>query len=651
MQIESARLEREREEIAARLPEDAEGEPLTDEESDALRIQVSRLAARREQLGQVNPLAAEEHARETERLRELTGEREDLENSLAELDKLRGELTDTVEKRFEETYAAVEQHFSEVVATLFPGGRGRLVATEGDEDEEHGIEIELSPAGKRVTKLSLLSGGEKALGAISFLFALFLARPCPFYLLDEVEAALDDANIGRFVELLRRFSDRAQFIVVTHQKRTMEAADALYGVTMGADGISQVVSKRLTAERSARSSGVTRTWQEFLGGEAPPPEPDAASGWFSRLRDSLSASRKALAGELLFDPADDESWERVEEALIGADVGVPATVEIVRRLEERQPASEAELLEALEEVVADLVAPEGEATLALDCEARGDPRRRRERDGQDDHDRQAREPPARIRALGDPRRRGHVPRGRGGAARDLGRPRAGRFRRLLAGAATPRRSPTTRSRRASARGKDVVIVDTAGRLHTQTNLMEELAKVRRVIAQRLEGAPHETLLVVDATTGQNGLQQARLFGSAVEVTGVALTKLDGSAKGGIAIAIAHELGIPVKLVGVGETLDDLQPFDARDFARALVEAEIARVLGRRRAVRACGVLRRRSCELGSRACTHARFVTTASPRPSGRSGAAGSRTTTCRSPSRRRGSRARCSSSTARRAT
>ncbi len=251
VQIEAARLEREREEIAARLPDDAEGEPLTDEESDALRTQVARLAARREQLGQVNPLAAEEHARETERLRELTGEREDLENSLAELDKLRAELTQTVEQRFAETYAAVEQHFSEVVATLFPGGRGRLVATEGDEDDEHGIEIELQPAGKRVTRLSLLSGGEKALGAISFLFALFLARPCPFYLLDEVEAALDDANIGRFVELLRRFSDRAQFIVVTHQKRTMEAADALYGVTMGADGISQVVSKRLTAERAA----------------------------------------------------------------------------------------------------------------------------------------------------------------------------------------------------------------------------------------------------------------------------------------------------------------------------------------------------------------------------------------------------------------
>jgi fused signal recognition particle receptor len=125
---------------------------------------------------------------------------------------------------------------------------------------------------------------------------------------------------------------------------------------------------------------------------------------------------------------------------------------------------------------------------------------------------------------------------------------------------------------AETRGRDVVIVDTAGRLHTQANLMEELAKVRRVIGQRLEGAPHETLLVVDATTGQNGLQQARLFGDAVEVSGIALTKLDGSAKGGIAIAIAHELGLPVKLIGIGEGLDDLRPFDPDDFARALVAA-------------------------------------------------------------------------------
>ena len=123
---------------------------------------------------------------------------------------------------------------------------------------------------------------------------------------------------------------------------------------------------------------------------------------------------------------------------------------------------------------------------------------------------------------------------------------------------------------ARARGRDVAIIDTAGRLHTQSNLMAELEKVRRVIEGRIEGAPHETLLVVDATTGQNGLQQAKLFGATAGVTGVALTKLDGSARGGVAIAIAVELGLPVKLVGVGEGLDDLRPFDAGDYARALI---------------------------------------------------------------------------------
>jgi chromosome segregation ATPase len=241
--IEAARLEREREEVVARLPEGETAEPLTDEQVEELRAEIARLERRRDALGQVNPLAAEEHAREKARLEELVLQREDLEQSLTELAKLRDELAETVEKRFEETYAAVERHFAEVAGTLFPGGQGRLIREE--DGDEPGIEIELQPGGKRVTRLSLLSGGEKALGAISFLFALFLARPCPFYLLDEVEAALDDTNIGRFVDLLRRFSDRAQFIVVTHQKRTMEAADILYGVTMGAQGVTEIVSKRL----------------------------------------------------------------------------------------------------------------------------------------------------------------------------------------------------------------------------------------------------------------------------------------------------------------------------------------------------------------------------------------------------------------------
>ena len=249
--VERARIEAEADEARRRL-DATDAEPAEGDDRAELAERIERLDRRRESLGQVNPLAKQEYDEEKERLVELSTQRADLEESLKELEKLRDDLARTVEQRFAETFASVQENFTEVAATLFPGGEGRLRLTEPeDEDEQPGIEVELRPAGKKVTRLSLLSGGEKALGAISFLFALFLARPCPFYLLDEVEAALDDTNIGRFVELLRRYSDRAQFIVITHQKRTMEAADILYGVTMGADGVSQIVSRRLPREQAA----------------------------------------------------------------------------------------------------------------------------------------------------------------------------------------------------------------------------------------------------------------------------------------------------------------------------------------------------------------------------------------------------------------
>jgi chromosome segregation protein len=255
--VELARLQAERSEAERRL-QAAGAEPAEGEDREALVERTERLRRRREELGRVNPLAAEEYEREKEHLADLVAQREDLEQSLTELAKLRDDLDATVERRFAETFDAVSANFEEVAQTLFPGGKGRLRLTgerEGDdEDAPPGIEVELQPAGKRVTRLSLLSGGEKALGAISFLFALFLAKPCPFYLLDEVEAALDDANIGRFVALLRRYADRAQFIVITHQKKTMEAADVLYGVTMGADGVSQVVSRRLPREEATEAA-------------------------------------------------------------------------------------------------------------------------------------------------------------------------------------------------------------------------------------------------------------------------------------------------------------------------------------------------------------------------------------------------------------
>jgi chromosome segregation protein len=267
VEVELARLEGEAVEARRRLEEArAAGaddgdldEPATgpDGDRDELAARITRLESRREALGKVNPLAQEEYEAEKERLEELSTQRVDLEESLRELESLRDELAETVRRRFDETFTAVAANFEEGAATLFPGGEGRLRLVEpeeGTEEQEAGVEVELRPAGKRITRLTLLSGGEKALGAISFLFALFLAKPCPFYLLDEVEAALDDANITRFVDLLRRYADRAQFVVITHQKRTMEAADVLYGVTMGDDGVSQIVARRLPREERAAAT-------------------------------------------------------------------------------------------------------------------------------------------------------------------------------------------------------------------------------------------------------------------------------------------------------------------------------------------------------------------------------------------------------------
>ena len=267
----AAEVERELTTIAAGLGLDAEPaeEPLPAEERDALTLRVDRLVRRREQLGPVNPLAKQEYEEAVAHVDELEEQRRDLESALAELEGLIAETDKRIRESFEQTFEAAAKNFEDVVQHLFPGGRGRLrlVQSEGprpviageqapdseesapepddDEQPEAGVEIEVTPPGKATKRLSLLSGGEKSLVALAFMFAVFLARPCPFYILDEVEAALDDINIDRFLQLVRRYSDRAQFIVVTHQKRTMDAADTLYGVSMGGDGISRVISRKL----------------------------------------------------------------------------------------------------------------------------------------------------------------------------------------------------------------------------------------------------------------------------------------------------------------------------------------------------------------------------------------------------------------------
>ncbi len=314
---------------------------------------------------------------------------------------------------------------------------------------------------------------------------------------------------------------------------------------------------------------MARTWAQLLGDaeDGEPDEPER-TGLLSRLRESLDKSRRALAAEIgsSFDPNDEEAWERLEVALIRADVGVAATAELVRRLEARGDlpdlgtalADEVEALFGEPPVLA--TAPEP-PTVVLVVGVNGTGKTTtigKLAHALSRHGRSVLVGAAdTFRAAADEQL-------------DVWAERAGA--EMVGGSrgADPAAVAFDAVEAGRARARDVVIVDTAGRLHTQSNLMEELAKVRRVIEGRIAGAPHETLLVVDATTGQNGLQQARLFSEAAGVTGVALTKLDGSAKGGVAVAIAHELGLPVKLVGTGEGIDDLRPFDAHEYATGLV---------------------------------------------------------------------------------
>jgi fused signal recognition particle receptor len=319
-------------------------------------------------------------------------------------------------------------------------------------------------------------------------------------------------------------------------------------------------------------------WEELIGGEAAP-EPEAdepRKGRFTRLRDSLRKSRQALTVELsssLFDQIDEGTWERLEEALILADVGAAATADVVGRLEQEVEAGTVSggeaIRERLVELLAELAASEpprldlgAKPTVILVVGVNGTGKTTTigklaavlgERFGL-----------RVIVAAADTYRAAAIEQletwsERAGAEIVRGNPGGDPGAVVFDAVAA-----------AEARNADVVIADTAGRLHTHGNLMEELAKVDRVVAKRLEGAPHETLIVIDATTGQNGLRQAHAFADAVDLSGVVLTKLDGTAKGGIALAIAKDLGLPVKLIGVGEAVEDLRPFDAREFAAALL---------------------------------------------------------------------------------
>jgi fused signal recognition particle receptor len=326
-----------------------------------------------------------------------------------------------------------------------------------------------------------------------------------------------------------------------------------------------------------------RTWHElFITGEEAPPaaaeEPEQRRGFFRRLRENLSKTREALGAELqatVFQNLDDESWERLEETLIYADVGATTTAKIVERLETEAGSGELTSGEQLSQRLTELIAevarvgdgtidlrPEPTVILMVGVNGTG----KTTTIGKIAWHLQRELGKSVLLAAGDTYRAAAVEQLAEWANRagcDIVRAAQGSDPGAVAFDAIDA---------ARARGHDVVIIDTAGRLHTQEHLMEELMKVRRVIQKQMPDAPHETLLTIDATTGQNGLRQALLFREAVDVSGIVLTKLDGTAKGGIALAIAQELGVPVKLIGIGETLEDLRPFDPDDFARAVIEA-------------------------------------------------------------------------------
>jgi fused signal recognition particle receptor len=331
-----------------------------------------------------------------------------------------------------------------------------------------------------------------------------------------------------------------------------------------------------------------KDWSElFVVGDgatvsAPEAEPEEKRrGFFKRLRENMSKTRQALAAEVtatLFEDLDEETWERLEEALIMADVGATTTAKVVSQLEQEAEAGDLEGGEALSrrltELMADIARDSAhpptidlrpEPTVIMVCGVNGTGKTTTI--GKLAHHLREQTGKTVLVGAADTFRAAAVEQLEEWAKRS-----GAEFVRGPEGS-DPGAVAFEAVKRGRELGVDVVIVDTAGRLHTQDDLMAELAKVKRVIGKQLEDAPHETLLTVDATTGQNGLRQAKLFSETVPVDGIVLTKLDGTAKGGIALAIAGELGIPVKMIGIGEALEDLRPFDADDFARALLATD------------------------------------------------------------------------------
>lgn len=282
VRVEQARLEDRRMQLEEELaelrrrhlsPRDLKAEDVAGSDSESLEAAVQRAERRRDRIGPINPLAEQEYGQMQERAEFLAEQRADLQAAVVQLEEVIAGLDDHIERSFNEVFEAARQNFESVISVVFPGAKGSLRLTEPkaslrpapeegegalddmpDEEQEkapRGVNLEVKFANKAPRSLSLLSGGEKAMTAIAFLFSLFLAKPCPFYILDEVEASLDDINIRRFLSLIQRYRERTQFIIITHQRQTMEVADTLYGVALESDGTSKVLSRKISVAKGA----------------------------------------------------------------------------------------------------------------------------------------------------------------------------------------------------------------------------------------------------------------------------------------------------------------------------------------------------------------------------------------------------------------
>ena len=534
-----------------------------------MKQQIHKLKDEIRALGSVNVNAIEDYKELLERHTFLSGQYNDLLEAEKTLEQIIQELDEGMRKQFSEKFGEIQKEFDKAFKELFGGGRGTLELAEDEDILEAGIRIISQPPGKKLQNMMQLSGGEKALTAIALLFAIQNLKPSPFCLLDEIEAALDDSNVGRFARYLQKLTKNTQFIIITHRRGTMNAADRLYGITMQEKGVSTLVSVDLVENQ---------LYPVAEGNESDMAE--EKKGFFKRLVSGLTKTRDNIVAGFDsifsgFSSIDDDFYEELEEILIMGDIGINATTSILEHLKEQVAEQHIKEPSQCKQLLIDSIKKQMQV----------------ESTEYEFENRKSVILVIGVNGVGKTTSVGKL----AGKLKDQGKKvilgAADTFRaaageqltqwanragvEIIGGqdGADPASVVYDAVAAAKARNADILICDTAGRLHNKKNLMEELRKIYRILEREYPEAYLETLVVLDGTTGQNALSQARQFAEVANVTGIILTKLDGTAKGGIAVAIQSELDIPVKYIGVGESIDDLQKFDADAFVNALFDVE------------------------------------------------------------------------------